>query len=214
MELTLYYAPIACSIAPYITLTEAGAAFDVKPVNIFKGEQLTPEFLSVNPKHKVPAMVCDGKVLTENVAIHTWVAQTFPKANILPVDEWQRLQAQSVLAWCSAGIHPFLTRMNKPERVCDTPGSEQRVRQLATEALFENYAIADSMLADREYFFEHLTAADAHFFWAFRRGGLFKLDLSKFPHCVAHLERMQRRESVKKALAYEQEVLDAFGMTL
>jgi glutathione S-transferase len=56
----------------------------------------------------------------------------------------------------------------------------------------------------REWFFDHFTAADAHFFWCFRRGTQFNLDVSAFKNCVAHFERMKQRPSVRKLLAYEE----------
>ena len=211
MEIVLYYAPIACSLAPYITLTEAGADFKVETINLKKGQQRSPEYLKINPKHKVPLLVVDGKPLSENVAIQSWIARTFPQANLLPSDPWQELQAISLLAWCSGGIHPYLTRLNSPVGVCDTPGSEESIRKIATKHLFENYQIADDMLAGREYFFDHFTAPDSHFFWCFRRGLLFDLDLSQFKNCTAHFERMKTRPSVQKVLAFEKSVQAEFA---
>ena len=79
MKLTLYYAPIACSLVPLITLNESGAPFDVHPVLLAKGQQKTPEYLKLNPKGKVPALAIDGDVLTENVAILSWIAGQFPE---------------------------------------------------------------------------------------------------------------------------------------
>src|SRR5674476_1690231 len=121
MEILLYYAPIACSLAPYITLTEAGADFEVRSINLRKGQQKSPEYLKINPKHKVPLLVVDGKTLSENVAIQIWIARNFPKAKLLPADSWQELQAISILSWCSSGIHPYLARINSPPKVCDLP---------------------------------------------------------------------------------------------
>ena len=112
MEIALYYAPITCALAPYITLTEAGAKFEVRPLNFKKGEHNSPEYLKINPKHKVPLLVVDGKILTESVAIQSWIARTFPQAKLLPADPWQELQAVSLMSWCSGGIHPFLARIN------------------------------------------------------------------------------------------------------
>lgn len=66
MKLTLYYAPFTCALVPYVTLTEAGADFDVCNVNTRAGGNRTPEFLALNPKHKVPVLVIDGEPLTEN----------------------------------------------------------------------------------------------------------------------------------------------------
>jgi glutathione S-transferase len=211
MQLILYYAPNACSLVPYVTLTEAGASFEVRPLNFRRSEHMSQEYLQLNPKHKVPLLVIDGERLTENVAIQIWIARNFPAAKLLPSEPMQELHAISLLAWCASGIHPFLSRINSPPRVCDLPGSEESVRRLAAQQLFENYRIADNMLADRQWFFDHFTAVDAHFFWCFRRGTQFNLDLSEFKNCIAHFERMQQRPSVKKLLSYEQEVLSSFA---
>src|SRR5207244_2327642 len=104
---------------------------------------------------------------TENVAIQTWIARQFPAAKLLPTDPMRELHAISLLAWCASGIHPFLSRINSPPRVCDLPGSEEAVRRLAQQQLFENYQIGDDLLADREWVFDHFTAVYAHFSGAF-----------------------------------------------
>ena len=52
MQLILYYAPNACSLVPYVTLTEAGAAFEVHPLDFRKSQHMTPEYLRLNPEHK------------------------------------------------------------------------------------------------------------------------------------------------------------------
>src|SRR5271163_2184500 len=180
MQLILYYAPNACSLVPYVTLTEAGASFEARPLNFRKAQHMTPEYLRLNSKHKVPVLVIDGAPLTENVAIQIWIARHFPAAKLLPADPWQELKAISLLAWCASGIHPFLSRINSPPKVCDAPNAEASVRRLAAEVLFENFKIAEDLLAGREYFFDHFTAPDAHFFWCMRRALQFELDLSGF----------------------------------
>jgi glutathione S-transferase len=213
MKIALYYAPNTCALAPYVTLTEAGANFEVRPLNYRKREHFTPEYLKINPKHKVPTLVVDGKILTENVAIHQWVHRTFPDAKILPGDPWDELQAISLHAWCASGIHPYLSRINNPGKVCDGPGAADGVVKLATEALFENFQVADDLLAGREYFFDHFTAPDAHFFWCCRRATQLGVGLADFSNVTAHFQRMQERPSVKKLLAYEKEVNEGFAKT-
>ena len=211
MQLILYYAPVTCALVPYVTLTEAAASFEVRPLNFGKSQHMTREYLTVNPKHKVPVLVIDGEPLSENVAIEMWIARHFPTAKLLPSSPMQELQAISLLAWCASGIHPFVFRIFAPRRCCDLPGADESVRRLAQEQLFENYRIADDMLTGREFFFDHFTAVDAHFFWCFRRATQFNLDLSQFKNCIAHFDRMNRRPSVQKLLAYEQEVQTAFA---
>jgi glutathione S-transferase len=176
-----------------------------------KGQQNAPDYLRLNPKHKVPLLTVDGKPLTENVAIQLWIARNFPAARLLPSDPWQEVQAVSVMAWCASGMHPLLGRIFNPGKVCDLPGSEESVRRLSQEQLFESYKIADGMLAGRDYFFDHFTAADAHFFWCFRRAFDLKLDVSQFRNCIAHLERMRTRESVQQVETFEKKTLAGFA---
>ena len=211
MDIKLYYAPLTCALAPYVTLTEAGAEFEVLALDFQKGEHKSPEYLAINPKHKVPLLMVDDKKLTENVAIHQWVARTFPEARILPEDPWLALQAVSMLSWCSGGIHPFLSRINAPSRVCQLPEAADDIRRAATEAIHENLEIADQLLDGREHFFDHFTAPDAHFFWCFRRATQFGLDLSPFGNCRAHFDRMHSRTSVQKVLAFEKETQARFA---
>ncbi len=156
-------------------------------------------------------LVIGGRPLTENVAIQLWIARNFPQARLLPTDPWQELQAISILAWCASGIHPYLSRINSTPKVCDLPGAGESVRQLAEKLLLESYRIANDMLAGREYFFDHFTAADAHFFWCLRRGVQLEVDFSKFKHCSAHFERMKGRPSVHKLEAFEKSVLEGFA---
>jgi glutathione S-transferase len=200
MEIALYYAPNTCALAPYITLTEAGADFEVRPLNYRKRQNFSPEYLKINPKHKVPTLVVDGKILTENVAIHQWVHRTFPDAKILPADPWDELQAISLHSWCASGIHPYLSRINNPPKVCDAAGASDSVVKIATEVLFEAFRIGDDLLAGREYFFDHFSTQ-------------LEVDISGFPNVVAHFKRMQERPSVKKLLAYEKEVNEGFAKT-
>ena len=210
-KLTLYYAPMTCALVPYVTLTEAGAQFDVRNLNTRANQHKTPEFLALNPKHKVPVLVIDGEALTENVAIQIWIARAFPAAKLLPLEPKAELRAISLMAWFSSTIHPHLTPNARPENYCDLAGSAESVKRVANRMLFEDFKIADGLLAGRKWFFEHFTAVDAYFFWCFRRALSFKLDVSAFSNCMAHYDRMQGRASVQKVLTYEKTVQDAFA---
>ena len=203
MKVTLYYAPIACSLVSLISLNESGSDFEVKPVNMRKQEQMSPDYLKINPKHKVPTLVIDGQPLTENVAMALWMTRAFPKAGILPADSETEIKAISLMAWCASGIHPHLSRINSPLKFCDMPGSEEGTKRMSAKELDHAFEIANDMLAGREYFFDKWCAADSHFMWCWRRAIQFGLDFSKYKNCVAHYERMQKRPAVAKALEFE-----------
>ncbi len=210
MDIILYYAPVACSLVPYVTLTEAGAKFTVLAVNLRKGQQHTADYLRLNPKHKVPLITVDGRSLSENVAIQLWIGRNVPAAKLLPVDPWQEMQVVSVMSWLASGLHPLLSRMNAAS-ICELPDAAQSIRKIATDGLLECYRIAEGMLAGHDYFFDQFTIADPHFFWCMRRSLQIQVDLSKFSNCMAHFERMQQRTSVRQVFEYEQTVMAEFA---
>jgi len=115
--LTLYYSPGACSMASHIALEETGAAYTPQPVLIPKGEHQSPEYLkTVNPRGKVPALKTDDGILTENVAILTYLARTFPDAKLLPIDPLGTARALSHMAYLSNTVHPAFTHIMRPGR--------------------------------------------------------------------------------------------------
>ena len=211
MKLTLAYCPAACSLVPYVLLTEAGAEFDTLPVNLGKGQNNSPDYLRINPKGKVPALIIDGIPLTENIAIQHWISQQYPQAALMPAEPFAYAQALSVMAWCASAMHPKLTQQARPARYCSNPDMAEDVKALGSQGLFEQFEIADAMLAGREWFFDRFGCADAYFYWCFRRGSQFKPDVTGFKHCMAHKERMEQRASVRKLLAYEAQVQAQFA---
>jgi glutathione S-transferase len=82
--LTLFYAPTACSLASHIALEEAQADFEARRVDFAAGEQRSPDYLAINPKGRVPALVTPRGVLTETPAILAFIAQSFPEARLAP----------------------------------------------------------------------------------------------------------------------------------
>lgn len=211
MKLTLYYAPTTCALVPWVNLTEAGAEFETVALNFHKAQHMSPEYMAINPKHKVPMLIVDGVKLTENVAIQQWIARAFPAAKLLPEAPMDELQAVSLMGWFGSGIHPFLARINNPAKVCDVTGTGEAVRRAAVEALREQFALADKMLAGRDYFLDRFTAVDPYFFWCFRRATQFDLPLADFANCQAHFARLGQRPSVQKVLAFEKETLARFA---
>ena len=82
-----FYATGACSLASHIALEEAGLEFEAKRVDLFKGEQQEASFLSMNPKGRIPVLVTDRGILTENMAILLYAAMTSPSARLAPLDD-------------------------------------------------------------------------------------------------------------------------------
>lgn len=199
----LYYTPNTCALTPYILLREVGADFDVRVVDLMAGEQHSAEFARMNPKRKVPVLVVGDHAIAENVAIQVWIARNYPEHEILPADEWKYVDALSLSSWFSSGIHPYLHRIFSPGRVCELEGAAQSIAKIATKSIEQTFSAANELLDGKEFFFDRFSACDAHFFWCFRRAGQLGVDLSQFPNCQAHFERLQARPSVRDALDHD-----------
>src|SRR5689334_16562117 len=85
--LTLYYTPHTCSLASHIALVDAGAEYGLKRIDFAANEQRSPEYLAINPKSRVPALVTPRGVLTETPAMLAFIAQSFPASGLAPLDD-------------------------------------------------------------------------------------------------------------------------------
>lgn len=82
--LTLYYAPMTRATGVRILLEELGADYDLHVLNLRHGEQRAADFLAINPLGKVPAIVHDGAVITEQAAIYQYLAETYTDRDLAP----------------------------------------------------------------------------------------------------------------------------------
>ncbi len=84
MSLVFYHSPNSRSSSVRVLLEELGATYDMRVLNMKAGEQRGAAFLAVNPMGKVPAIVDDGALVTEQVAIFLYLADKFPQARLAP----------------------------------------------------------------------------------------------------------------------------------
>jgi glutathione S-transferase len=104
--LTLYYATNTCALASHIALEESGAAYDTRLVDFATAEQTKLDYLRINPKGRVPALVTDRGVLTETPAILAYIAQTHPAARLAPLDDpFAFAELQAFMSYLCATVH-------------------------------------------------------------------------------------------------------------
>src|ERR1700680_4184006 len=129
--LTLYYWPGASSVIPHITLEEIGTPYQRKLVNLAQGEHKGDAYLKINPHGKVPALAIDDKVLTENVAILTYLAKQFPDAQLLPHDLAEEVRCISTMAWFASAVHPTFAHIIRPERFASDAATHGNMKEPA-----------------------------------------------------------------------------------
>jgi glutathione S-transferase len=203
--LTLFYALNTCSLASHIALEESGAAYEAKRLNFAKNDQRKPEYLKINPKSRVPALVTDHGILTETPAILVYIAQSFPKANLAPVNDPFRLgQIQAFNSYLCSTVHvAHAHRMRGYRWTDDAPAMETMKKKVPQN-------VGDCFdLIEREYFRgpwvmgADYTIADPYLFTIANWLEADSVDPKRFPKVLNHRNRMAERPAVKKVLARE-----------
>ena len=204
--LTLYFAPGSCALASLIGLEESGLAYEPRRLNLANGDQRQPEYLAINPKGRVPALVTDRGVITENIAIMTYIAQIAPAAKLAPLDDpFEFAQLQSFNSYIASTVHINHSHKGRGYRWTDDAAAIESMKAKVPQTMAESFAlIEDKMLKGPWVMGEHYTIADGYLFtmenWLPGDG----VDRDRFAKVSAHYARMLARPAVQKALAVEQ----------
>jgi glutathione S-transferase len=206
-DLVLHWFPGTCSRVALIGLEEVGEPFETRLIRRWDADAMAQYRHEVNPKGKVPALVAQGRLITENPAIEFFLNDRFPQAGLLPSDPEEFLEALSMMSWFAAGVHPFITRSRMTRLVSDVPESYDSIKAIALGALRDCFAQIEGRLEDREWLFGEWTILDGYLCWLWFRAVGSGLTADEFPRVDAAVRRCQERPSVARALDREAETL-------
>lgn len=197
-QLTLYHAtPSRSSIALWM-LEEIGEPYDVKLLNLAKGDQQKPEYLAINPMGKVPALKHGDAVITESAAICTYLADAFPRAGLsVPVGNPARGVYLKWLFFGPGVLEPAVTDRAFPRR--DEPG-----RSTIGYGDFDTVmnVLCKAVTPARYLMGEQFTAADLVIGANLRWGMMFKL-IPERKELVDYVARFKDRPALKRAEAID-----------
>ena len=164
--LQLYYTPDTCALASHIALNDAGADYTTVRISFAREEQRKPEYLAVNPKGRVPALVTDHGVLTETPAILAFIAQNYPNAGLAPLDDPFRFaQVQAFNLYLCATLHVAHSHRMRGARWADDPASFADMQRKVPETVGACYRlIEDRMPAGPWVMGETYTICDPYLF--------------------------------------------------
>lgn len=194
-----------------VGLEEAGAEYDTELVVYVRGDNKSPEYLSLNPNGKVPTMLADGISITETSAMMIYLARAFPKAKLLPFGGRNEMDAKVIadVIWCSASVHPNVFHIRLPQFFCDEQIGMVRVREMAMERLARDFQQIEERLRNGPWFFgEQWSLVDAYLSWAWFRLNGTSFDLKPYPRFANMYDRVLKRPSVERVLAKEREAYD------
>src|SRR5690349_14353194 len=134
--LKFFFGPKSCALASHIALEEAGANYEAVRLDLAAGDQKKPEYLKINPKARVPALVTDRGILTENPAILAYVAQTHPAKKLAPLDDAYAFgKIQAFTAYLCATVHVAHAHGRRGYRWADKQSSYDDMKQQVPETM-------------------------------------------------------------------------------
>lgn len=204
----LYYWPTPNGWKVSILLEELGIPYDLKLVNIGKGEQFEPDFLKIAPNNRMPAIIDPegpgGEAISvfESAAILLYLARKF--ARFYPVDDVRKQVAvEEWLMWQMGGFGPMLGQNHHfnhyaPE---DLPYAKKRY----IDETHRLYGVLNRRLEGRDYVADEYSIADmAIVGWAVSWERQF-MDIADFANVGSWLDRLKSRPAVERGLALAQE---------
>jgi glutathione S-transferase len=196
----LYYSPGACSLSPHIALLEAGLPYDLIKVDLrAKKLENGDDYLKINPKGQVPALVLDsGELVTEGPVIVQMIADSVPAKNLAPArDSAERYKLLEWLNYVGAELHKNFGPMFSPVLADDA-------KTFFKDRVMGKFKYLDSQLAGRDYLMgKQFTVADGYLFTMLSWADRMKFDLSALPNLLAYQARVAARPKVQEALNKE-----------
>ena len=199
----LYIYPATCTRVTMSALEELGVDYEHRVVDFSSDAQYSPEYLGINRKGKVPALIVDGRLLTETPAILIHLESTAP-GTLLPSvsDPLDRAAQISDLVWCGSTLHPMIRQIRAPKRFTDGDVTEVRqhgMTKFASEAAF----LSERLSGGRWWLGETWSILDVYLYWLSSNAAKGGFPTADYPALMDHAERVRARPSFRRALAKE-----------
>jgi glutathione S-transferase len=201
----LYYATGTCALASHIALEEAGAEYSTVKISFASNQQNSPEYLAINPKARVPSLVTDRGILTETPAMLAFIAQSFPKARLAPIDDpFGFAEVQSFNSYLCSTVHVNHAHRPRGTRWADDAVALEAMKKKVPETMTACFNLIENKMMKGPWVMgDAYTICDPYLFtiagWLESDG----VDPAHFPKVKAHRDRMAERPAVRKVLAAE-----------
>ncbi|MFN0263253.1 glutathione S-transferase family protein [Tepidamorphus sp. 3E244] len=203
--LKVYFGPQTIAVATLIALEEAGADYEPVCLDMKNRQQQSEDYLQVNPKGRVPALVTDDGILTETPAVLTYIAQTHPDAGLCPFeDAWAFAQVQSFNAYLASTVHVAHAHNRRGHRWTDNKAAQKAMSAYVPKSMAECFKLIENELFQAPWVMGKIfTICDPYLFaissWLEGDG----VDPARFPLVMEHRSRMHERGSVKRVMALQ-----------
>src|SRR6266852_7830902 len=199
----LHYAPGTCALATHVALEAAGAPYEADPVDFGSQAQRSPEYLAINQKGRVPALVTESGTLTETPGLLLFVAQRFPNAELAPLaDPFALARVQEFNSYLCATVHVAHAHGRRGTRWADDLAAIEAMKRKVPSSVTECFELIEHKLLKGPWVMgDRYTICDPYLFtiasWIEGDG----VDTGKVPGVMRHRARILARPAVQKAVA-------------
>lgn len=201
--LKLYYSPGSCALASHICLEEACAHYVAERLNFANSDQQKPEYLAINPKGRVPALITDRGILTETPAILLFIAQSFPDAKLAPLDDTFALaELQAFNNYLCSTVHVAHAHGRRAARWADDEAAIAAMQRKMPQNMAECFELIErDMFKGPWVMGDTYTIADPYLFTIANWLKGDSVDINRFPTVREHSARMSARAAVERVMA-------------
>jgi len=200
-HVTLFHSPQSRSAGTLVLLEELGADYELHVLDLKKGEQRQPAYLAINPMGKVPAVVHDGALVTEQGAVYAYLADLYPEAGITPaIGDPLRGPYLRWLFYYGSAFEPALIDRSLKREPAPSSTSPYGDYETMLKTLTDQLAAGPYLLGER------FTAADVLWGTALRWTTMFKL-VPETPRITAYVQRVTARPAVARAAKIDADLL-------
>lgn len=195
----LFYKAGVCSLAVHIVLEESGLPYSTEAVDLTTKKLASgADFLAINPKGYVPALLLDsGELLTEGPAITQYLADQVPERLLAPANgTLERTRLQSWLTFIGTELHKAFGPLFR--------NAPAEWKQVVLATLHQRLAYTDQQLAGKRFLTgDTFTIADAYLFTVLGWSRLVGLDLTPYANLTTFQSAVAARPAVQRVLKDE-----------
>lgn len=196
--LTLYVAKGTIGVAVSLLIEELAARHKLQVVDFGAQEQRSEEYLALNPKGRVPALVAQGEVLTETGAILEYLAETHGRA-FLPGDPLTRARMRELMFYLASTMHVAHAHKMRGARWADRAESWADMTAKVPETMAACCAHLEETLAFAPFAVgPGPSVADCYLYAAVRWVEDDGVPLADYPRLAAWFAMMDAREAVRR----------------
>lgn len=202
----LWIAPSTCSLLPHILIREAGIDFSLFKVDIISNYGFPEEYTKINPKKRVPILeIGDGEVVTETVAISTWISQQAPEKKLFGTTDLHTVRVYEWFNWLSGTVHERgFGCYFRPSGVVEDEAAFDGARRLAAAWIERCFGEIEDRLEGEHAVDDVFTAADIFLYVIYRWANMLGWHLQAlYPKYTRLVEKVSQREAVLAAIKEE-----------